>query len=62
MNLVGDRMQVFSASAHIPVCVMLIGGVDGYVSAHLADFPTAVVIEPTPEGGMGIGLSFPLNF
>jgi 4-hydroxy-tetrahydrodipicolinate synthase len=27
MNLVGDRMQVFSAPAHIPVCVMLIGGV-----------------------------------
>ena len=27
MNLVGDRMRVFSASAHIPVCVMLIGGV-----------------------------------
>ncbi len=24
---VGDRMQVFSASAHIPACVMLIGGV-----------------------------------
>ena len=42
--------------------LMLIGGVDGYVSAHLADFPTAVVIEPTPGGGMGIGLSFPLNF
>lgn len=27
LNLVGDRMQVFSASAHIPACVMLIGGV-----------------------------------
>ncbi len=27
MNLVGDRLKVFSASAHIPVCVMLLGGV-----------------------------------
>ena len=27
MNAVGDRVRVFSASAHIPACVMLIGGV-----------------------------------
>lgn len=27
LNLVGDRIHVFSASAHIPACVMLIGGV-----------------------------------
>jgi 4-hydroxy-tetrahydrodipicolinate synthase len=27
INRVGDRMKVFAASAHIPVCVMLIGGV-----------------------------------
>lgn len=27
INAVGDRIQVFSASAHIPACVMLIGGV-----------------------------------
>jgi 4-hydroxy-tetrahydrodipicolinate synthase len=27
MNMVGDRIRIFSASAHIPVCVMLIGGV-----------------------------------
>jgi hypothetical protein len=42
--------------------LMLIGGVDGYVSAHLADFPTAVVIEPTPAGGVQIGLSLPVGF
>ena len=42
--------------------LMLIGGVDGYVSAHLADFPVAVEIEPTPAGGMEIGLSLPINF
>jgi dihydrodipicolinate synthase/N-acetylneuraminate lyase len=27
VNAVGDRIRVFSASAHIPACVMLIGGV-----------------------------------
>ena len=27
INAVGDRMRIFSASAHIPACVMLIGGV-----------------------------------
>jgi 4-hydroxy-tetrahydrodipicolinate synthase len=27
INRVGDRMKVFSASAHIPACVMLIGGI-----------------------------------
>jgi len=27
INRVGDRIKVFSASAHIPACVMLIGGV-----------------------------------
>src|SRR5215467_12740195 len=27
MNRCGERLQVFSASAHIPACVMLIGGV-----------------------------------
>jgi 4-hydroxy-tetrahydrodipicolinate synthase len=27
LNRMGDRMKVFSASAHIPACVMLMGGV-----------------------------------
>lgn len=27
MNLVGDRIRIFAASAHIPACVMMIGGV-----------------------------------
>jgi len=42
--------------------LMLIGGVDAYVSAHLADFPTAVVLDPTPAGGIEIGLALPVNF
>ena len=27
LNLTGDRLRVFAASAHIPACVMMIGGV-----------------------------------
>jgi dihydrodipicolinate synthase/N-acetylneuraminate lyase len=27
INQVGDRLKIFAASAHIPTCVMLIGGV-----------------------------------
>jgi dihydrodipicolinate synthase/N-acetylneuraminate lyase len=27
INQVGDRLKVFAASAHIPICVMLIGGI-----------------------------------
>lgn len=42
--------------------LMLIGGVDAYVSAHLADFPTAVIVEPTPAGGVELGISLPVNF
>lgn len=42
--------------------LMLIGGVDAYVSAHLADFPTAVVVEPSPTGGMEVSLSLPVRF
>jgi len=42
--------------------LMLIGGVDAYVSAHLADFPAAVVIAPTPDRGVEIGLSLPVRF
>jgi len=42
--------------------LMLIGGVDAYVSAHLADFPTAVVVEPAPAGGVGVGFSLSVGF
>jgi len=43
MNAVGGRMRVFSASAHIPACVMLIGGV-GWMAG-----PACVVPKPSLE-------------
>lgn len=39
MNLVGDRIKVFSASAHIPLCVMLIGGI-GWMAGPACVIPT----------------------
>jgi len=41
--------------------LMLIGGADAYVSAHLADFPAAVVVEPTPDRGLELRLSLPVG-
>lgn len=34
----------------------LIGGVDAYVTAQLADFPAEVIAEPTTGGGARVGL------
>ena len=54
INAVGDRIRVFSASAHIPACVMLIGGVGWMAgpacvvprqSAHLYDLCRAAKWE-----------------
>jgi hypothetical protein len=44
------------------IFLMLIGGADAYVSSHLTDIPTAVVIEPTPDGGVEVGLSLLVGF
>lgn len=42
LNSVGDRLKVFSASAHIPLCVMLIGGV-GWMAGPACIIPTQSV-------------------
>ncbi len=43
INRVEDRMRVFAASAHIPVCVMLIGGV-GWMAG-----PACIAPKPSVE-------------
>jgi 4-hydroxy-tetrahydrodipicolinate synthase len=43
INRVGDRMKVFSASAHIPACVMLIGGV-GWMAGPACLVPRQSVV------------------
>jgi 4-hydroxy-tetrahydrodipicolinate synthase len=42
INAVGDRIRVFSASAHIPACVMMIGGV-GWMAGPACVVPRASV-------------------
>lgn len=42
INLVGERMQVFAASAHIPTCVMMIGGV-GWMAGPACVVPSQSV-------------------
>lgn len=42
INLVGDRLQVFAASAHIPTCVMMIGGV-GWMAGPACVVPSQSV-------------------
>jgi len=42
INRVGDRLKIFSASAHIPACVMLIGGV-GWMAGPACLIPSQSV-------------------
>jgi hypothetical protein len=44
------------------IFLVFLGGADAFVSAHLADFPAAVEIVPTPGGGLEIGFSVPVGF
>lgn len=44
------------------IFLMFLGGADAFVSAHLADFPAAVEIGPTPSGGLQVGVSAPVGF
>jgi hypothetical protein len=44
------------------IFLVFLGGVDAFVSAHLADFPAAVDMEPTPAGGLQIGFTVPVGF
>ncbi len=43
------------------IFLLFLGGADAYVSAHLADFPAAIEIEPTPAGGVEVGFSLPVG-
>ena len=56
INAVGDRIRVFSASAHLPACVMLIGGVGWMAAPRLRGAPAVrAVVWPVPRRQMGGG-------
>jgi hypothetical protein len=41
--------------------MMLLSGVDAYVSAHLSNFPAPVEIGTPPGGGIEVGFSLPIH-
>ncbi|HUG41150.1 MAG TPA: DUF5683 domain-containing protein [Longimicrobiales bacterium] len=40
---------------------ILASGVDGYVTAHLADFPATIDVEPERDGGVSLRLEIPFG-
>jgi hypothetical protein len=55
----GEQRQDWMA---LGIFLVFLGGADAFVSAHLADFPAAVEIIPTPDGGLQLGFSLPVRF
>lgn len=55
----GEQRQDWLA---LGIFLLFLGGADAFVSAHLADFPAAVEIIPTPDVGLQLGLSLPVRF
>jgi len=55
----GEQRQDWLA---LGIFLVFLGGADAFVAAHLADFPVAVEITPTPEGGLELGFSLPVRF
>ena len=51
INQVGDRLKVFAASAHIPTCVMLIGGVGWMAGPACVAAPQSVALYETCRCG-----------
>lgn len=60
--LVDTRSEQREDWIALGIFFLFLGGADAYVSAHLADFPAAVEIEGTPEGGMEVEISIPTSF
>lgn len=40
---------------------ILASGVDGYVTAHLADFPATILVDPGADGGVSLRLEVPIG-
>jgi hypothetical protein len=55
----GDQREDWIA---LGLFLMLLSGVDSYVSAHLANFPTPVEIGASETGRIEVGFSLPIGF
>lgn len=62
-NLVDTRSQQFEDWAAFGLFMLLVGGADAFVSAHLSDFPVPleVDLQGTPEHGVEVKFSLPLG-
>jgi hypothetical protein len=58
--LVGSREQQREDWIAWSLFWMLASGIDAFVTAHLADFPAAVDLEPQPDGGVSLRVEVPL--
>ena len=54
----GDQREDWIA---LGIFMMLLSGVDSYVSAHLSNFPTPVEIGASDTGGIEVGFSLPIG-
>ncbi len=57
------RQQQFEDWTAFGIFLVLIGGVDAFVSAHLQEFPAPVELQytPLPEGRLELGLRVPIG-
>ena len=62
-TLVEDRSQQREDWMAVSIFFLLFGAADAFVTAHLQDFPEALQasVEVSPELGVGLGLSLPVN-
>jgi hypothetical protein len=62
-SLIRAREQQFEDWLALGIFLVLLGGADAYVSAHLYDFPTPVDLRtrPLPDGGVEVGVSVPVG-
>lgn len=62
-NLVDTRSQQFEDWAAFGLFMLLVGGADAFVSAHLSDFPIPLEIDlqGTADQGVEVRFSVPLG-
>lgn len=62
-NLLDSRQEQQEDLVAMSLFLMLISGVDAYVSAHLSNFPDPldIGVVPTANGGVEVGVSVPLG-
>ncbi len=60
VSLERDRADQKEDWMALGIFLLFLGGADAFVSAHLADFPGALVVEPGPAGGVAFGVALPV--